>query len=184
MATTVSGTKNGAKKNLLGNAAIRYVGLVSAFVGLVVLLLGRNITDTILQISAIVFVLVGLLLFVGNLKKLIADKKEKELVLYLLIGVLCLAIGVLLYIYGGTIAKWIDIIVGVLLAGYGIACLIYYCIHRKSNKVLFIFDVVLFALLIATGVMVALMYKFGGSTYLTIVGIIATTTGVFNVIMH
>ena len=50
MATTVSGTKNGAKKNLLGNAAIRYVGLVSAFVGLVVLLLGRNITSTILQI--------------------------------------------------------------------------------------------------------------------------------------
>ena len=164
--------------------AIRYVGLVSTFVGLVVLLLGRNITDTILQISAIVFVLVGLLLFVGNLKKLIADKKENELVLYLLIGVLCLAIGVLLYIYGATFAKWIDIIIGVLLAGYGIACLIYYCIHRKSNKALFIFDVVLFALLIATGVMVALMYKFSGSTYLTIVGIIATSTGVFNVIMH
>ena len=112
------------------------------------------------------------------------DKKEKDIVLYLLIGVLSLAIGVLLYIYGGTIAKWIDIIIGVLLACYGLACLIYYCIHKKANKVLFVFDIVLFALLIATGVMVALMFKFNGSTYLTIVGIIATTTGVFNVVMH
>ena len=75
MATTVTGTKNSAKKNLLGNAAIRYVGLISAFVGLVILLLGKNITNTILQVAAIVFVLVGLLLFVGNLKKLFADKK-------------------------------------------------------------------------------------------------------------
>lgn len=184
MATTVIGTKNSAKKNLLGNAAIRYVGLISAFVGLVILLLGKNITNTILQVTAIVFVLVGLLLFVGNLKKLFADKKEKDIVLYLLIGVLSLAIGVLLYIYGGTIAKWIDIIIGVLLACYGLACLIYYCIHKKANKVLFVFDIVLFALLIATGVMVALMFKFNSSTYLTIVGIIATTTGVFNVVMH
>ena len=89
MATTVAGTKNSAKRNLLGNAGIRYVGLVTAFVGLVILLLGRNITSTILQIASIIFVLVGLLLFVGNLKKLIKDKKEKDVVLFLLIGVLC-----------------------------------------------------------------------------------------------
>ena len=184
MATTVSGTKNGARNNLLSNAAIRYIGLVCAFVGLVILLLGRNITNTILQIASIVFVLVGLLLFVGNFKKLCTNKKEKDIVLYLLIGVVCLAIGVLLYIYGGMISKWIDIIIGVILAVYGLICLIYYCIHKKSNKVLFFFDVVLFILLIVTGVMVALMYKFGGATYLTVVGIIATTTGVFNVIMH
>ena len=44
--------------------------------------------------------------------------------------------------------------------------------------------IILFSLLLIAGVMVALMFKFGGSTYLTIVGIIATTTGVFNVIMH
>ena len=184
MATTVAGTKNSAKRNLLGNAGIRYVGLVTAFVGLVILLLGRNITSTILQIASIVFVLVGLLLFVGNLKKLCTDKKEKDVVLFLLIGVLCLAIGILLYFYGSTIAKWIDIIIGSILAIYGLACLIYYLIHKKSNKVLFIFDIILFSLLLIAGVMVALMFKFGGSTYLTIVGIIATTTGVFNVIMH
>ena len=77
MATTVNGTKNAAKRNLLGNAAIRYVGLVTAFVGLVILLLGRNITSTILKVASIVFVLVGLLLFVGNLKKLCSDKKKK-----------------------------------------------------------------------------------------------------------
>ena len=94
-----------------------------------------------------------------------------------------MALGILLHFFGGTIAKWIDIIIGVLLAGYGLACLIYYCIHRKANKALFIFDIVLFTLLIATGVMVALMFKFGGSTYLRIVGIIATTTGVSMVVM-
>lgn len=184
MATTINSTKNSAKRNLLGNSAIRYVGLVCAFVGLVILLLGRNVTGTILQVASILFVLVGLLMFVGNLKKLFSDKKEKDIVLYLLVGVLCLIVGILLYMYGGLIAKWIDIIIGVLLAIYGLVCLIYYCIHQKKNKVLFVFDIILFALLIATGVMVALMYKFGGSTYLTIVGIIATTTGVFNVIMH
>ena len=67
MATTVSGTKTSAKRNLLGNAAIRYAGLVAAFVGLVILLLGSNITSKILQIKSIVFVLVGLLLFVGKI---------------------------------------------------------------------------------------------------------------------
>ena len=133
MATTVTGTKNGAKRNLLGNAGIRYVGLVSAFIGLVILLLGRNITSTILQVASIVFVLVGLLLFVSNLKKLFADKKEKDIVLYVLIGALCLVVGVLLYMFGGTIAKWIDIILGVLIAIYGLACLVYYCIHQKRN---------------------------------------------------
>ena len=35
MATTVTGTKNSAKRNLLGHAGIRYVGLVSSFIGLV-----------------------------------------------------------------------------------------------------------------------------------------------------
>lgn len=184
MATTVVGTKNGAKRNLLGNAGIRYVGLVSAFIGLVILLLGRNITSTILQVASIVFVLVGLLLFVSNLKKLFADKKEKDIVLYVLIGALCLVVGVLLYLFGGTIVKWIDIILGVLIGIYGLACLVYYCIHQKRNKTLFILDIIMFALLIATGVMVALMYKFTGHTYLTVVGIIATTTGVLNVVMH
>ena len=66
MATTVTGTKNSAKRNLLGHAGIRYVGLVSSFIGLVILLLGRNLTGTILQVASIVFVLIGLLLFVGE----------------------------------------------------------------------------------------------------------------------
>lgn len=184
MATTVTGTKNSAKRNLLGHAGIRYVGLVSSFIGLVILLLGRNLTGTILQVASIVFVLIGLLLFVGNFKKLLTNKKEKDIVLFLLIGVLCLAIGILLYLFGGTIAKWIDIILGVMLAGYGLACLIYYCIHQKKNKTLFIFDIISFSLLIAAGVMIALMFKFTGATYLTIVGIIATTTGVLNVVLH
>lgn len=183
MATTLNSTRNGAKRNLLSNAGIKYVGLVSAFVGLVILLLGRNITGTVLQIASIVFVLVGLLLFVSNLKKLFKKSKEKEIVFYMLLGVFFIAIGVLGYIYGGTIAKWLDIIVGVLLAVYGLVCLIYFIVNKNSNKALFIIDIVLFTLLLATGVMVALMFKWGGSTYLTIVGILATTTGVSLVIM-
>ena len=104
MATTVKNTTNGATRNAFGTSGIRYVGLVTAFVGLVILLLGRNITSTVLQISSILLLLVGLLLTVSNIKNLVKKISTKEAGFYLLLGILFLVAGFLLYKFGGTIS--------------------------------------------------------------------------------
>ena len=183
MATTLNNTEKGAKRNLLSKAGLRYVGLVSAFVGISILLLGRNVTPLVLQVSSIICVLIGILLISGNAKRLFAKNKDKEVVLYLLIGVLLLVVGILLYVYGGTISKWIDIIIGSLIAVYGLIILINFCIHKRK-KTLFIMDIIISCLFIATGVLLALMFEFGGSVYVTIVGIFASVTGVSSVILY
>lgn len=182
MATTLKGTDRGAKRNFLSKSGLRYAGLISAFIGITILLIGRKVTSTVLQVSAVILLLVGALLISGNTKKLFKKSKDKDIVLYLLIGVLLLVCGILLCIYYGQISNWIDIVIGVLIAFYGLIALINFCVHKKGKY--FIIDVIISCLFIATGVMIALMYEFSSSTYTTIVGIFATITGASSILLY
>ena len=182
MATTLKGTEKSAKRNLLSKSGLRYVGLISAFVGTSILLLGRNVTPLVIQVSSIILVLIGILLISGNAKRIFTKTKDKDTLLYLLIGILLLISGIFLYVYGGVISQWIDIIVGALIAIYGLIVLINFCINKRKKW--FVMDVIISVLFIVTGVMLALMFKINGSVYVTIVGIIASITGVSSVILY
>ena len=77
MATTLKNTASGAKSNIFSNAAKRYIGFITAFVGAMILFLGTNITATVIQIVAITLLLIGILLFSGNVKKIFKKLYEQ-----------------------------------------------------------------------------------------------------------
>lgn len=184
MATTLKNTASGAKSNIFSNAAKRYIGFITAFVGAMILFLGTNITATVIQIVAITLLLIGILLFSGNVKKIFKKQGSKDTSSYFLIGVLLIIVAILLLIFGGQISKWINLIVGVAIALYGLILLISYLIKRKGSKGTYIFNVLVSVLLLATGTLVALLFEFNGYTYVMVTGIFAATTGLISMIIY
>ena len=187
MATTISGTEKSAKRNILSQAAVRYVGLITAFCGLVFLILKQpleTILADIATISSIAFILVGLLLFVCNIKNVFLKRNDKNTGYYILLGVLFIAVAILLLIFKQQACKWICIIFASLLAIYGILRLIKY-LTSKRKGVLYVIDIVLSLLLISVGVMIVLMgFIKTSSVYLLILGINATILGVSDIVLH
>lgn len=177
MATTLKNTKQGAKRNILSNSAIRYVGFIISFIGIMLLMVGR-ITSTIIQIISISLMLIGLLLVSGNIKKIIKKQKDKDTSYYLLIGILLIAISILLYVFGGQISKWLDLIVGILLALYGIVLLISFAIKKTISKAKNIFNIILSCLFVVTGILIALLFEIYSSPFMVATGIIATISGI------
>lgn len=184
MATTLKNTALGAKNNILSNAAIRYIGLICAFIGIMVLFLGTNITSTVIKLISIIVLLIGTLLFSGNIKKIFSKNKGKETTLYMLLGLLMIAIGVLLLIFGEQISQWLNLFFGIIIALYGIVLLIHFALKKIANKAWFIICLIMSMLLIASGVLIALLFKFSGSTYVDVVGIFATVTGISAMILY
>ena len=184
MAETLKNTALNAKNNILSKAAIRFVGLICAFIGVLILFLGTNITSTVIKLLSIIIILIGILLFSGNVKKLFSKTNNKESTLYLLIGVLLIAISVLLFIFGDQISKWSNLFFGALIALYGLILLISFIIKNKDKKVWFVICLIMSLLMIASGVLIALLFKFNGNTYVTVVGIFASITGLSAMILY
>lgn len=182
MTTTLKSTKNGAQRNILGKHGIRFIGLFTSFMGLVLLILKRSITGQAIQISAIVLMLIGILLFIGNLKLIFASKSNKEVVLYLLIGLLFIFLAILLVLYGSQVSKWIDLFIGVCIALYGLVLFFSHLSYRRAKY--FTLDIILSLLLVASGVLIALLKVFSGEIYVLIVGIIATISGLSHIVMY
>lgn len=186
MARTFKNTVSGAKNNILGNAAIRYVSFILAFVGIMTLVMGTSVTREVFVIVGIALLLVGVLLISGNLKLLFSKSAEKKkgASLYLLIGVLLLVCGVLLWVLASQISKWINLIFGILIAVYGLIILIRFILHRKSNKFFMVLDCIICSLMIVSGVMLAISFKVTDHTFVTITGVIATVAGGLGLITY
>lgn len=183
MATTLNNTMASARKNIFSDAAKRYVGFVSAFAGSLIVALGTNITSTVLQILAIAFLLIGFLLFSGNLKKMFKKQGSKETTSYFLIGLLLIILSILLFIFGGQISNWINLIIGCLIALYGLIILISYLIKRKTQKT-HVINIIVSALLFSTGVLIALLFVISNSVFVMITGILSITTGALSMILY
>lgn len=182
MATTLKSTQNGAKRNILSRAAIKYVGLITSFIGLVLLITNSTITGSVMEISAILLLLIGILLFISNLKLIFASKSDKEVVLQCLIGALFIILGVLLVLYGSQVSTWIDLAVGILIGTYGLILFISHIVNKRKKY--FIFDIVLALLLVASGILIALLYEFSSNTYKDVVAIFATVSGLLHVLFY
>lgn len=186
MATTLKNTASGARRNVLSKTAIRYVGFITAFIGIMILLLGTNITSTVIQLIAIAILLVGVLLTSGNAKKLFSKSKDntKEVTLYLLIGLLFIAVSVLFLVLGNQISNWMNLIFGILIALFGIIHLMNFLISRKGSKMWFTINIIVAILFIATGVLIALLYEIYAHAFVTTVGVFATVTGALGMLLY
>ncbi len=186
MATTLKNTASGAKRNVLSKSAIRYVGFISAFTGMMILILGTNITSTVIQLIAIALLLVGVLLVSGNGKKLFSKSKEnsKEVTLYLLLGVALIVVSILFLVFGSQISKWINLLFGIVIALFGLLHLINFFIGKKGSKVTFALNIIVSILFLATGILVALLYQFNAHAFVTTVGVFATVTGALGLLLY
>lgn len=183
MATTLKNTQAGAKRNILSNSAIRYVGFVTAFIGVMLLMIGR-MTSTVIQLLSILLMLIGLLLFSGNIKKIFKKQNDKDTTIYLLVGILMIAISVFLHLYGSQISKWIDLIIGIIIAVYGLIILINFSIKKSGKKAKFVFNVIVSSLFIVTGILIALLFTVSGHTFMIVTGVFATVTGLVSLIAY
>lgn len=188
-ATTVSSASGTAKRSPLSNTAIRLFGAILAFVGILLCIAQSSVVNMMLTVFAVGCLLGGFFVAVSNLRKMISSKSTAgDVLLYFFIGIIVLILGVLLIVFKSEVSKWFIIIVGALIAVYGLAMLIKCLIRRRSKKAL-IFDIVIAILTIIAGVLIALLSMGevsgaeGGICYY-IFGSIATVVGVTELIAY
>ena len=192
MAMTLKGTMASAKNNIFGKAALRYVSFITAFIGVLFIVLHTDVTKTLITLLGVAFLLIGVLLCSGNFKILISDQKEKkkEAGLYLFVGVVLIVVGVLLLIYGNQISSYINLVIGILIGIYGLVVLVKYLIDvikSKGKKAWPIINLVFSILLLTSGVLIAILFspKVGtNSTYFVVVEIFATVTGGIGMLLY
>lgn len=177
-----------AKNAPLSNSAIRFAGFLIAFVGIMLIMTKGSVINTILTVSSIFAMLWGLFLVSGSFKKIVgkADDKNKHY-LNLLIGLVLIVAGVLLLVFGGQIEAWFIIIIGALIAIYGLLMMIKFVCATSSRKNTFGLIVSIFTLI--TGILIALLYigeiksASNGVCYI-IFGAIATAVGCTEIICY
>lgn len=155
-ATTVSSASGSAKRSPLGNTAIRLFGAALAFVGILLCITKKSFVDIMLTVFAVGCILGGFFVAVSNLRKMIASKNSSgEVTLYFFIGIIVFILGILLLVFQSELTKWFIIIVGVLIAVYGLAMLIRFLTRRRGKAV--VFDVIISVLTIVSGILIALL---------------------------
>lgn len=172
----------------LSNSAIRFAGFLIAFIGIMLIMTNGSVINTILTVSSVFAILWGLFLVSGSFKKLIgkADDKNKHY-LNLFIGLILMVAGILLLIFGGQISPWFIIIIGALIAIYGLLMMIKFVCATSSRRNTFGLIVSIFTLI--TGILIALLYigeinsASDGVCYI-IFGAIATAVGCTEIICY
>ena len=186
MATTMKNTLSSAKKNIFGKSALRCVGFICAFIGVMLLYLKANVTNTILQILAIFILLLGVLLTSSNFKMLINknNTKKKDSTIYMLLGLLMIFLAIILFLFGNQITTVVNLLLGIVIAVYGLALTIYLFISVKVKKNWFFVNLIIALLLLTSGILISLLYQYYSQTYLLVVGIFATTSGGLSMILY
>ena len=175
------------KINLFSYSTIRYVGYIVAFVGIMLLLIGR-ISSTFIQLISVALLLTGILLISENIKKLykkdVKKEQRKEKFGLILLGILLIVLSIILYYFGGQISKWIDLFFGISLSIYSLVLLIYFASKKTIKKSRYVFNIVLFSLFLLTGVLISMLFVVTVSTFLLITGICATLSGLLALIVY
>lgn len=157
-ATTGSSASSAARRSPLSNVAVRLYGAILAFVGILLVVTKRAVPETAVTVAATFFVVAGFFLAVSNFKKLIAGGRvDNSVIFYFLFGLLLMVAGILLLIYKSTVIKWFIVLLGTLIAAYGLAILIRFILHPR-RKSLMVLDIVLAVLSIIVGILIALLY--------------------------
>lgn len=157
-ATTAGSASATARRSPLSNVAIRLFGALLAFVGILLVVTKKAVPDMAVTVAAVFFVVGGFFLFVSNLKKLFAGGRiDNDVIVYFLFGLLLMVAGILLLVFKSKVVGWFIVLLGTLIAAYGLALLIRFVV-KPRNKKLMIADIILSVLAIAAGILIALLY--------------------------
>lgn len=157
-ATTGSSASASAKRSPLSNVAVRLFGAILAFVGILLIVTKRLVPEMAVTVASVFFIVAGFFLFVSNFKKLIAGGRvSNDVIIYFLLGLLVMVAGILLLVFKSDVVKWFIVLLGSLIAAYGLAILIRFIVHPRG-KSLMIADIILAVLAIIAGILIALLY--------------------------
>ncbi len=157
-ATTGSSASATAKRSPLSNVAVRLFGAILAFVGILLVVTKQAVPTMAVTVAATFFVVAGFFLAVSNFKKLIeGGRVSNDVIIYFLFGILLMVAGTLLLVFASSVVKWFIVLLGALIAAYGLAILIRFIVRPRS-KGLMIIDIILSVLAIIVGVLIALLY--------------------------
>lgn len=153
---SVSNATSTAKRSPLSSTAIRLAGFIVAFVGILLIIEKQSITNTALEIIAILMMLSGLFMVSGNFKRMLNKDNSSEVILYFFFGILLIVAGVLFIIYSVTISTWALVIIGCAIAGYGLLMLIKTLVSKqgKTRKTL---NAVIACFMVIVGILIALL---------------------------
>ncbi len=157
-ATTGSSASATAKRSPLSNVAVRLFGAILAFVGILLIVTKRAVPDMAVTTASVFFIVAGFFLAVSNFKKLLAGGRVSNgVIIYFLFGLLVMVAGILLLVFKSDVVKWFIVLLGSLIAAYGLAILIRFIVSPRSKN-LMVLDIVLAVLAIIVGVLIALLY--------------------------
>lgn len=146
-----------AKKAPLSNTAIRFVGFLIAFLGIMFITTKESIISTLLNVLSVFLILWGLYLVSGSVKKLGSESTDKnKAYLNLLLGLLMIVAGILIILYGTKLSPYFNIIVGCGIGIYGIMMLVKFICSARTKKTTF--GIIMSVLTIITGILVCLLY--------------------------
>ncbi len=156
-ATTASSAAATAKRSPLSNTAVRLFGAILAVVGILLVTERRSVSAIALTVISVLFIVGGFFIAVSNFRKMISGKKiDNSVIIYFLLGLVVFVAGILLMVFSSSVQKWFIILLGSLIAAYGLAILIRFIIRPRS-KSLQVFDIVLAIVAMITGVLIALL---------------------------
>lgn len=172
----------------LSNTAIRFVGFLIAFLGIMFIMKKGGIVSSLLNVVSVFLLLWGLYLVSGSIKKLSGTTTDKnKIYLNLMTGLLMMVAGILLLVYGDDLASYFPIIAGCCIGVYGILMLVRFLCSGRSRKATF--GAVMGALTMVVGILICLLYvpdianASNGVCYI-VFGSFATAVGALEIICY
>ena len=154
-----SSAKPAKKERYFDPSFVRIMGAVLMFVGLMLCVLLNSMMDLFVTVVALAALVVGFYLTVSGMRVLLsrnAKRTKQTGAVWLVMGLLLIAAGVLALVYRGTIASWVLVLVGAAIAVFGLLMLIMLAVAQRGPKKV-ILDVVLSVATMVVGVLIALL---------------------------
>lgn len=171
----------------LSNTAIRFVGFLIAFLGIMFIMSKSAIIANLINVLSVFLILWGLYLVSGSAKKLNRTTSNNKVYLNLCVGLLMIVGGILLIIFGGSLTPYFNIIAGCAIGLYGIMMVIRFLCSEKSRKNTF--SIVIGMFTVITGILICLLYvnqiaTVANQTCYIVFGSLATLVGCLEIVCY
>ena len=140
-------------------STVRILGAVLMFIGLMLCVMLNSMMDLFVTVAALAALVVGFYLTVSGMRVLLsrnAKRTKQTGALWLIMGIMLIAAGVLGLLYRGAIATWVLVLVGAAIALFGLFMLIMLAVAQRGPRKI-VLDVVLSVATMIVGVLIALL---------------------------
>lgn len=140
-------------------STVRLLGAVLMFIGLMLCVMLNSMMDLFVTVAALAALVVGFYLTVSGMRVLLsrnAKRTKQTGALWLIMGIMLIAAGVLGLLYRDAIATWVLVLVGAAIALFGLFMLIMLAVAQRGPRKI-VLDVVLSVSTMIVGVLIALL---------------------------